>query len=56
MYFLDWPFDYLVLGRAGRSPTFQDPGTSVDGLIGLTGTRVPAGLIEQVFSLKQGVQ
>ncbi len=35
--------------RAGRSPTFQDPGTPLDGL---AGTRVPASPIEQVLSFK----
>ena len=39
----------VVNSRAGRSPTFQDPGTPLDGL---GGTRVPASPIEQVLSFK----
>ncbi len=38
-----------LLVRAGRSPTFQDPGTRLDGL---AGTRVPASPIEHVLSFK----
>ncbi len=33
--------------RAGRSPTFQDPGTP---LVGLAGTWVPASSIESLVS------
>ncbi len=33
--------------RAGRSPTFQDPGTRLDGL---AGTRIPASPIQQLLS------
>ncbi len=36
-----------VEGRAGRSPTFQDPGTP---LYGLAGTRVPSSPIEELLS------
>ncbi len=35
--------------RAGRSPTFWDPGTS---LVGLAGNRVPGSSIEEVLSFK----
>ncbi len=38
-----------VRSRAGRSPTFQDPGTPLDGL---AGTRVPASPMELVLSFK----
>ncbi len=43
----------LPTTRAGRSPTFQDPGTPLDGL---AGTRVPASPIEQVSSFKTSLQ
>ncbi len=39
----------LQLIRAGSSPTFQDPGTPLDGFMG---TRVPASLMEQVLRFK----
>ncbi len=38
----------FVTSRAGRSPTFQDPGTP---LFGLAGTRGFASLIEESFYL-----
>ncbi len=47
--FWDDPFGGWVDGRAGRSPTFQDPDTP---LFGLTGTRGFASVIEQILSFK----
>ncbi len=38
-----------MLSRAGRSPTFQDPGTPLDGLVG---TRVAMSPIEQALNFK----
>ncbi len=41
--------DIAVYTRAGRSPTFQDPGTPLNGL---AGTRVPVNMMEQILGFK----